>query len=60
MYTDRFRLRAAQLLEQARRAVAADTLLSRRVDNVSLQMLYLNLLLSGKLPNGTRKLPEAL
>ena len=60
MYTDRFRLRAAQLLEQARRAVAADTLLSRRVDNVRLQMLYLNYARSGNLQNPPAELLRIL
>ena len=60
MYTDRFRLRAAQLLEQARRAVASDTLLIRRVDNVRLQMLYLNYARSGDLQNPPAELLRIL
>lgn len=60
IYTDRFRLRAAQLLEQAHRAVAADTLLSRRVDNVRLQMLYLNYARSGNLQNPPAELLRIL
>lgn len=60
IYTDRFRQRAAQLLEQARRAVVSDTLLTRRVDNVRLQMLYLNYARSGELQNPPAELLRIL
>ena len=60
MYTDRFRQRAAQLLEQARRVVVSDTLLTHRVDNVRLQMLYLKYARSGNLQNPPAELLRIL
>ena len=48
IFTDAFRRQSASLLEQARKAVGADTTLLHRVDNVRLQLLYLNYARTGQ------------